>query len=81
MGCPYAFIFGKPGEGAHSRRFFGFALVDIIGTILLAVMVTYVWSVPLWRSLIGMFVFGEILHYLFGVQTAFLTTLGITVKC
>jgi hypothetical protein len=76
---PYAFIFGKPGEGAHSRRFFGFALVDIIGTILLAVMVTYVWGVPLWKSVIGMFVFGEILHYLFGSQTKFLTTLGVTV--
>ena len=76
---PYAFIFGKPGEGAHSRRFFGFALVDIIGTILLAVMVTYVWSVPLWKSLIGMFVFGEVLHYLFGSQTAFITTLRVAV--
>jgi len=76
---PYAFIFGKPGEGAHSRRFFGFALVDLIGTVLLGVMVTYFYGVPLWKSVLGMFVLGEILHYLFGSQTKFLTTLGVTV--
>jgi len=76
---PYAFIFGKPGEGAHSRRFFGFALVDLIGTVLLGVMVTYFYGVPLWKSVLGMFILGEILHYLFGSQTAFLTTLGVTV--
>jgi hypothetical protein len=76
----YAFIFGKPGEGAHSRRFFGFAFVDLIGTVLLAILVTYIWDVPLWKSIVGMFILGEVLHYLFGSQTAFLTTLGVRIK-
>jgi hypothetical protein len=77
---PYAFIFGKPGEGAHSTRFLGYALVDLIGTVLLAILVTYIWNVPLWKSIVGMFILGEVLHYLFGAQTAFLTTLGVRIK-
>jgi len=81
MGCPYAFIFGKPSEGVHSTRFAGYAVVDSVLTVLAALLITYVWGVKLWKSVIGLFILGEILHYLFGVQTAFLTTLGITVKC
>lgn len=81
MACPYAFIFGKPNEGVHSRRIGGYAVVDSILTILLAILITYIWKVQLWKSVIGLFILGELLHYLFGVQTAFLTTLGITVMC
>ena len=81
MACPYAFIFGKPSEGAHSRRFLGFAVVDSVATILAAILITYFWKIKLWKSVIGLFIVGEIMHYMFGVQTAFLTMLGITVKC
>jgi hypothetical protein len=81
MACPYAFIFGKPNEGAHSTRFAGYAVVDSIATILLAILITYIWRVSLWKSIISLFILGEIMHYLFGVQTAFLTTIGVTVQC
>jgi hypothetical protein len=81
MGCPYAFIFGKPNEGVHSRRFLGYAVVDSIATVLLAILVVFIWKVQLWKTIVVLFILGEILHYLFGVQTAFLTTLGITVVC
>jgi hypothetical protein len=81
MGCPYAFIFGKPSEGAHSQRFLGYAVVDSVATVIAAILITYVWNVSLWKSVVGLFIVGEILHYFFGVQTAFLTTLGITVRC
>ena len=81
MGCPYAFIFGRPGEGVHSQRVCGYAVVDSIATILLAILITYIWNIKLWNTIIIVFVLGEILHYIFGVQTAFLTTLGITVVC
>ena len=30
MPCKYADILGKPGEGVHSKRFYGFALNDIL---------------------------------------------------
>ena len=77
MNCPYRFIFGVPEKGFHSTRFFGFALNDTLGTIVLAFIVTYIYEVSLWKSLVGMFVLGEVLHYLFGAQTAFLTAIGI----
>jgi hypothetical protein len=77
MRCPYKDIFGIPGTGFHSQRFMGLALNDTLGTIVLAVLVTYFFNVSLWKSIIGMFLLGEILHYVFGVQTAFLNMIGI----
>lgn len=81
MACPYAFIFGRPGEGAHSHRIFGYATVDTIGTILIAILITYYWNIPLWKTIVGSFVIAEVSHYLVGVQTAFLTTIGVRMSC
>lgn len=78
MSCPYAFIFGKPKEGAHSTRFFGYAVVDSVATVLLAILLAYVFNTEFWFTLLATFVAGEILHYIMGVQTQFLTTLGLT---
>jgi len=75
--CPFANIGGIPGQGFHSTRIFGYALNDIIGTIILAIITTYVYKISLWKSILLWFIAGEILHYYFGVQTAVLTTLGI----
>jgi hypothetical protein len=36
---------------------------------------------PILWTFIGFFILGEILHYAFGTQTAFLTMLGIKVQC
>lgn len=77
MKCPYKFIFGKPKIGFHSTRVFGLALGDTIGTILLGILFSYLFHVSLFYSIVGMFIVGEILHYLFGVQTAFLDMIGI----
>ena len=77
MSCPYAFIFGKPKEGAHSTRFMGFAVVDSVATVLLAILLAYVFNTEFWETLLATFVAGEILHYVMGVQTQFLTTLGL----
>ena len=78
MSCPYAFIFGKPKEGAHSTRFFGYAVVDSVATVLLAILLAYVFNTEFWFTLLATFVAGEILHYIMGVQTQLLTTLGLT---
>jgi len=78
MSCPYAFIFGKPGQGAHSTRFMGYAVVDSVGTVLLAILLAYLFDTDLWVTLLATFIVGEILHYIMGVQTQFLTTLGLT---
>ena len=78
MSCPYAFIFGKPKQGAHSTRFLGYAVVDSVGTVLLAILLAYMFNTGFWVTLLATFVVGEILHYIMGAQTHFLTTLGLT---
>jgi hypothetical protein len=75
--CPFAFVLGIPGQGVHAARIYGFALNDILGTIILALITSYLYDVALWKSLLAWFIAGEVLHYAFGVQTAVLTTLGI----
>jgi len=72
MTCKYSTIGGIPGEGFHSQRVLGLALNDIIGTIVLAAITSLLTKISFWYSLIAWFVLGEILHYLFCVDTAFL---------
>lgn len=77
MSCPYATILGRRGEGVHSSRFLGFALNDIIATLIAVIITSYVFRIPIVYSLIGWFVGGEVLHILFGVDTAFLELVGL----
>lgn len=77
MNCPYKFIFGEPEKGFHSQRIMGFALYDTLGTIGLALIASFFFKINFWKSLFVWFVLGEILHYLFGVQTKFLSFIGI----
>jgi hypothetical protein len=37
----YKDIIGKPGEGAHSYRFLGFAVVDTVTVIIVALLVAW----------------------------------------
>lgn len=70
--CPfkkYSDIFGSPRTGVHSYRFLDTALVDYIGTILLAILFTKITKVPLVLSTILMFILGILFHVLFGVNT------------
>jgi len=76
-GCPYANALGVPGEGVHSTRIFGLALNDIVMTIIGGILIAFLFHVNVWTSLLGLFVLGELLHYIFGTQTAFLTMIGI----
>jgi len=81
MGCPYKYILGIPGQGFHSTRIFGYALYDTLATIVLAAFTAYLLKVPFIPTLVIWFIVGELLHYLFGTQTAFLTSIGVTVSC
>lgn len=77
MNCPYKFIFGEPKKGFHSQRIMGFALYDTLGTIGLSLLTSFFFKINFWKSLFVWIVLGEILHYLFGVQTEFLSFIGI----
>ena len=79
--CPFSKLFGTPGEGPHSMRFLGYAVVDTVLTIVAAYLTTLVVKIGFVSSFVIWFVVGELMHYTYGVQSAFLTTLGIKVDC
>jgi hypothetical protein len=81
MSCPYATALGIRGQGVHSSRILGLALNDIIATIVVAIITSYVFNISFLYSLIGWFILGEVLHIVFGVDTAFLELIGLKPNC
>jgi hypothetical protein len=81
MPCPYSTILGTPGQGVHAARIFGLSINDIIGTILIAIITSYFYKISLLYSFIGWFALGEVLHYAFGTNTAFLQYIGMSPDC
>ena len=81
MRCPYANLLGVPKQGVHAERIFGFSLNDFLATFVVAAITAYLFNWSFLYSFIIWFVGGEVLHYLFGVQSEFLTRLGIKVPC
>ena len=81
MSCPFANILGKPNTGLQIIRVFGFALFDSILTVIGAYVIAKSYKINFWYALIGFFIFGEILHYLFGANTAFIKMIGLTRNC
>ena len=81
MPCPFANILGVPGTGVHTLRIFGFALFDTVLTILGGYVIAKAYNINFWYSLLGLFILGEVLHYMFGTNTAFIKMIGLTRKC
>jgi hypothetical protein len=77
MACPYAHILGIPGQGVHAPRIGGYARNDILATIGIALITSFMTNTSFIKNLLVWFILGEILHYIFGTQTAFLTTIGV----
>jgi hypothetical protein len=67
--CKYRYILGVPGEGIHKYKFLGTSIVDYIGTIVLAMILTKFTKIPLVLATIGMFALGILLHMLFCLRT------------
>ena len=69
MLCQFRNLFGQPGKGAHKYRIANIALVDLLGTLLLAYIIHLytVYSFPI--ILAGVFLLGIIAHRLFCVRT------------
>jgi len=75
MLCEYRDFFGKPREGAHAWRFMDFAMVDFIGTAVIAFFVSRYYRcsfVVLFLALLGL---GVVFHRLFCVNTKLNTML------
>ena len=81
MSCPFANLLGEPNTGVHSIRVFGIALVDTVLTVLAAYVIAQAYNINFWYSFIGLFILGEVLHYIFGVKTAFLKLINLEPVC
>ena len=79
--CPFSNLLGIPGEGVHSTRLGGYAVVDVVLTVIAAYFTSRAAQVPFITSLLLWFSVGEIMHVTYGVQTAFLTAIGIDLEC
>jgi fatty acid desaturase len=69
MLCKYKDILGKPKQGPHKYRIFNIAIVDVLLTIIVALIISYIFSLNFWITLIILFLLGIILHRLFCVKT------------
>jgi len=81
MPCPYANALGEPGKGVHTARIFGLAQNDLLMTIAVAIITAYLFNISFILSFAIWFISGEVLHYLFGTNTAFLRMIGMTPVC
>jgi hypothetical protein len=69
--CQYKDIFGIPGTGIHSTRFFGLAFYDILFTVIGAVVLSkYYYTEFTWYYILGiLLIIGKLFHLLFCVKT------------
>ena len=67
--CKYKDIFGKVGEGVHSVRFFNFAVIDTLLTLVLAYIINYYLKTNLLVIFIVLIILSIAIHRLFCVET------------
>lgn len=70
--CQFKDIFGRPGQGVHSYRLFGVAVVDVVLTLMAAFLIK--WIKPQYNLAVvtvALFLLGIFMHWLFCVDTAF----------
>lgn len=67
--CKYKHVFGVEGQGVHSYRFLNIAVYDVIGTILIAWLISVVFNIHFGYVVVSAFATGIILHRMFCVNT------------
>jgi hypothetical protein len=67
--CKYKNILGVPGQGPHSYRIFNIAIVDVLLTLILAYIISYIYKISFVKTSITLFILGIILHRIFCVRT------------
>jgi len=67
--CPYKYALGVPGEGIHSYRLFGVAIMDVLMTILGGILLSYMFNMNAFVTTGGLFLLGILLHRAFCVRT------------
>jgi len=71
-------IFGEARTGVHSFRILDSPVVDHIGTILLAMFITYFSKIPLELTIPICYILGILCHYLFDVPSNAIRYLNIS---
>jgi hypothetical protein len=67
--CKYKNYFGEPGKGVHSYRIFNIAIVDVMMTLIGALIISYLSGIKFIWSAVGLFLVGILLHRVFCVKT------------
>jgi hypothetical protein len=63
-------MFGAVDTGAHSYRIFNIAIVDVSATVLVAIILHYLFPrICFWYILVALFLLGIVVHRLFCVRT------------
>jgi len=70
MLCSFSDVFGRPGEGVHSVRLAGVAVVDLGLTIGAAWLLSRWLLAGFWKVLLALLLLGVVAHRLFCVRTA-----------
>ena len=68
MFCKYKNSLGIPGKGVHVH-YMGIAYNDVIGTIVIAFLIAWLFNLSIFKTIIGFFILGILLHRLFCVHT------------
>lgn len=69
MLCKYRHIFGKEREGVHALRLFDVAILDVLGTLFFAWVLSRVTGVTFVWCATGLFVLAVIAHRAFCVHS------------
>jgi hypothetical protein len=67
--CKYKNILGIPGKGVHSYKIFNISIVDVILTLIVAYIISYIFKKSFFLVSVILFVLGIFLHRLFCVRT------------
>jgi hypothetical protein len=68
MSCIYKDSLGIPSQGFHTH-FLGVAILDVIGSIIIAEILAHVFNWNIYLTLIAVFLTGIVLHRMFCVRT------------
>ena len=85
--CKYANVAGVPGTGVHKARFLGMAAFDLFGTILIALVITFLlvrftslkssWVLVMLYMSVTLLALSVFMHWLFCVPTFTNKVLGL----
>jgi hypothetical protein len=67
--CKYKDALGIPDKGIHSYRLFGVAIVDVIMTIIGALIISFFFKYNFIYTLTCLLLLGVYLHHIFCVRT------------